>query len=241
MVNTFVAFDIETTGLRPGLDKIIEIGAVKVIDGGIKETFSRLINPQMALSEKIIQLTGITDNMLADAEDEKVVMSDFYDFLGNNIVLGHNVLFDYSFIKTFFYSNGINFEAQGIDTLYLSRMLHQELESRSLGNMCKHYKINLENAHRAYHDATATCALYFRLAEEFGEASEEIFQAKPLYYKVTKMQAITNKQKNYLLDLLKYHKINKQYILGELSVDALTKSQASRMIDSIILNYGRIL
>jgi DNA polymerase-3 subunit alpha (Gram-positive type) len=80
------------------------------------------------------------------------------------------------------------------------------------------------------------------MVEEFGEEKSEIFKVKELIYKPPKNQTITNKQKNYLLDLIKYHKINTQSVLNEVSsIDDLTKSQASRLIDKIILNHGRIL
>lgn len=241
MVNTFTALDVETTGLVPGKDKIIEIGAVKVVDGCLKEKYSELINQHIKLPENIIQLTGITDQMLYEAKEEKQVMSGLRDFLGDDILLGHNILFDYSFLKVYYKSQKINFESLGIDTLLLSRIFHQDLCSRSLENMCKCYGIEHSNAHRAYHDAMASYTLYFRLYEKYGVDYKDRFSPKPLMYKVPKVQSITNKQKNYLLDLLKYHKINTRCILGESSVDTLTKSQASKMIDRIILNYGRIL
>lgn len=237
-----MALDIETTGLVPGQDKIIEIGAVRIRDGQVTEEFTRLINPHMRLPDKIVELTGIQDHMLLGEEEEETVLSEFIRFAGDDILLGHNILFDYSFIKTSAAKKKIPFEKLGIDTLYLSRMLHADFKSRSLEKMCEYYGILNVDAHRALDDARAACTLYFKLYENFGMEKKELFTARPLYFKPPKYQAITGRQKNYLLDLIKYHKINTQLILKETaSVDELTKSQASRLIDNIISEHGRIL
>lgn len=242
VVDTFVALDIETTGLSPDKDKIIEIGALKVIKGQIVDQFSRLINPGIKLPDRIVEITGIQDDMLVEEEGEDQVIPQFIDFLEDNILLGHNILFDYSFIKAYMAKRRLTFVKQGIDTLTLSRALHSGLRSRSLASMCHYYGIHNPNAHRAFEDAKAASSLYFKMVEEFGEEKSEIFKVKELIYKPPKNQTITNKQKNYLLDLIKYHKINTQSVLNEVSsIDDLTKSQASRLIDKIILNHGRIL
>lgn len=242
MINTFVALDIETTGLVPDQDKIIEIGAIKYIDGEVIEEFKRLINPKRKLSQKITDITGIYDEMLNMQPDEDEVIPEFVKFLGNHIILGHNILFDFSFIKAYMIRKKETFSVSGIDTFYLSKILHKDLRSKSLQSMCNHYHIHNEHAHRALDDAKAASKLYFALYETFGQNNNELFTPKPLNYKLPKIQPITKKQKNYLLDLAKYHKINTQSVLcGNTSVDELTKSQASRIIDKIILKYGRIL
>lgn len=235
-LKTFVCFDIETTGLNPKDNKIIEIGALKVKDGKIVEVFSELIDPRMSLPEHIVELTGITDEMLVGAQEEDVVVPRFLDFLGTNLLLGHNVLFDYSFMKVAAKNLGYSFEKMGIDTLHLCKKLHPELKSRSLGSMCKYYNITNNNAHRAYDDAKATTLLYVQLMNQFYEDNPEVFRPTILQYKQKKTQSITEKQKKYLIHLLKYHKIE-----SGVTIDSLTQREASQWIDKIILEKGRII
>ncbi|MFU0828644.1 MAG: Exonuclease domain-containing protein [Lachnoclostridium sp.] len=235
-ITNFVCFDVETTGLSPVKDKIIEIGALKVKNGKIVEKFEEFINPQIELPERIVALTHITDDMLKNAETEEKVVGRFLDFVGDNIIMGHNIGFDYSFVKTAAVKCKRNFDNLGIDTLELSRVLLPDMESKSLESMCRHYNIINQNAHRAYDDAKATALLYVSLSNEFFSLKPEVFKPKPLYYKVRKINPITTKQKNYLLDLIKYHKIENIQ-----SVDTLTQSEASRIIDKIILKKGRII
>jgi DNA polymerase-3 subunit epsilon len=235
-ITTFVCFDIETTGLNPQSDKIIEIGAVKVKDGKIAGRFSELINPQITLPNLIIKLTGINDEMLKTADSELNVVTRFLEFAEDYVVLGHNIKFDFSFVKIAADRAHLSFEKRAIDTLDLSRKLHQDMESRGLESMCRHYNINNNHAHRAYDDAKATAMLYVNLCNDFYDENAEMFCPKPLIYKIKKVQAITNKQKKYLIDLLKYHKIE-----GIQSIDTLTQSEASRWIDRIILENGRLI
>jgi len=235
LTNTFVCFDIESTGLNPQQDKVIEIGAVKVRDGKVVGHFSELINPKIKLPLFISNLTGIDDEMLENADTEVKVIKRFLEFAEDYVVIGHKVKFDFSFIKTAAEKERLSFEKNGIDTLEISRKLHQNLDSRSLESMCRYYKINNNNAHRAYDDAKATALLYVELCNNFFNKDPDTFRPKPLIYKVKKVQPITNKQKKYLIDLLEYHKIG-----YEQSIDTLTQSEASRWIDRIILEKGRI-
>lgn len=233
MEQDFIAVDIETTGLSPVKDKIIEIGAVKVKDGKIVDQFSKLIDPKIELTERIVSLTGITDDMLEGKEQIETVIRQFCEFAEELPLLGHNVLFDYSFLKTAATKEKLSFERKGIDTLFISRVLHEELESKSLGSMCEYYGIVNENQHRAYDDAVAAMELYFKFANH-EKAEGAVLDAKPLVYKPKKIEPATQKQKNYLLDLLKYHKIEVRQ-----SIDTMTKSEASRLIDGILFQYGR--
>lgn len=236
MIDTFVSFDIETTGLIPTRDKIIEIGAIKVVNGKAVSGFKRFVNPKLSLPKKIIELTGINDSMLKDADEIEVVIREFLDYLEGYVILGHNILFDYSFIKVNAAKEKLEFDKEALDTLVLSRKLHKELESKTLTNMCKHYKIENKNAHRAFDDAKATAQLYFKLCEIFYKSENELFLPKRLIYKVKNDEPITNSQKNYLNDLIKYHKIENSH-----SISKLTKSEASKIIDKIIFEKGRII
>lgn len=235
MIEALISFDIETTGLSPVKDKVIEIGGIKIVKGKVVEEFSRFVNPYEHLSEKIIELTGIQNHMLKDAEDSDTVIGEFMDFIGELPVLGHNIIFDYSFIKIELSKKNIDFQRKGIDTLMLSRRFYPELESRSLESMCRYYGIKNDNAHRALSDAKASYSLYQKLYEEFYQSSPEAFEPENLIYKIKRQEPITKAQKNYLIDLIKYHKI--EFVQ---SLEKLTKSEASRYIDKIILEYGRI-
>jgi DNA polymerase-3 subunit alpha (Gram-positive type) len=235
-ITSFVCFDLETTGLSPVTDRIIEIGALKVKEGKIVERFTEFINPFIKLPFNIIRLTGITDDMVRNADTEETVVKRFLEFAGEYTVMGHNIGFDYSFMKTAAKRQKREFDKRGIDTLELSRKLLPDLESKSLGSMCRHYNIINQNAHRAYDDAKASALLYVSLCNEFYTQNPKVFEPKPLWFKVKKIQSISNNQKNYLIDLIKYHKIESIQ-----SIDLLTRNEASRMIDKIILEKGRII
>ena len=235
MENTYVVVDLETTGLQPARDRILEIGAWKVIDGKVTENFWEYVNPQMEISGRIQELTGISNEMVAGARTISEVFPEFAAFCEGYNLLGHNILFDYSFLKQQAVNMKIPFEKNGIDTLKIARVLLPELESRRLEALCEYFQIELTHAHRAYYDALATWQLYERLKEMAKVGQEEIFAPKELLYKPKKQSPITQFQKAYLNDLIKYHKIDLR-----VCVDSLTKSEASRMIDMIFSEYGRI-
>lgn len=234
-ITTFVCFDIETTGLSPETDRIIEIGALKVQEGKVIDRFNEFINPGIPIPENITRLTGISSHMLKDADTEDIVVERFIEFAKDYILLGHNIMFDYSFTKAAAKRLGLPFEKSGLDTLIISRKLLKDIESKSLTNLCRHYGIENRRAHRAYEDARATALLYVSLCNEFYIKHPEVFLPGLLNYKVKKVSPITSKQKNYLLDLIKYHNIDYMQ-----SVDELTRSEASKIIDKIILAKGRI-
>ena len=235
MVESYVAFDLETTGLRPKYDKILEIGAVKVICGEVTQTYETFVDCGAEIPERITQLTGITQEMVAGSSGTREAVERFLDFAGDSVLLGHNVLFDYSFMKRNVINLGGTFERKGIDTLAISRSCHPELPGKSLDKMAQHYGIPQTQHHRALDDALTAARLYERLKEEFGEVRPELFEASELVFKVKKEGPITNSQKVYLRDLLKYHRID-----SNVKIEMLTKSEASRMIDGIILQYGKM-
>lgn len=235
MIDSFVAIDLETTGLSPETNEIIEIGAVRVRKGEVVDELSILVDPNVPLNATVRELTGISDDMLMGQPVWDEIVEEVEAFIGDDILLGHNIKFDYSFLKCNFYKSGKKFEHMTLDTLYLARTLLSELPSKSLNNLCIHYGIVNEHAHRAVSDAKATMELYLRLAEEYEKNNQELFMPKPIQYKIKKDEPITARQKNYLLDLIKYHKINKVQ-----DIDLLTKSEASRLIDKIIFQYGRM-
>lgn len=233
MKDNYVALDLETTGLRPKYDRIIEIGAVRVREGKVVDTFRSFVNPGRTLEPAICELTGITEQMLVDAPQSEVAVAALLEFIGTDILLGHRILFDYSFVKRAAQYQKLSFEKEGIDTLKLSRKFLPDLESRRLPALCSHYGI-AHTAHRALDDARAASDLYLKLAELFYDGSEEDFKPQPLVYRVKKETPITKPQKERLYKLLDKHKINKDY-----NVEMLTRNEASRITDQILAKYGR--
>jgi DNA polymerase-3 subunit alpha (Gram-positive type) len=235
MIQDYVCVDIETTGLDPRCDKIIEIGAVKVRKGEIVETFQSFVNPGRILPEKIVELTGICDEDLRSAKSIEQVIPMFLDFSGEDMLLGHSVLFDYSFIKKAIVNmDGKNkYEKFGIDTLKISRKHLASLESRRLSYLCTYYGIE-QKAHRALGDAIATHFLYQRLLQNFYVGNELDFTANQLIYNVKRETPITKAQKERLSKLITLHNIDYLYDL-----DCLTRNEASRITDQILATYGR--
>lgn len=229
----YLAVDIETTGLNQENDRIIEVGAVLFEQGERVKSFSKLINPLIPLPPRIVELTGITEEMLLKAGTESEVLSEFYEFAGEEILLGHNILFDFSFLKVAASRMGKSFIKRGLDTLHLARLFHADLPSKSLDSMCKHYDIVRHESHRAVSDAIAAALLFEKMATNFRAEWEESFTEKELSYEPKKQEPMTAKQKKYLLDLVNYHRIE---IPPQL--DQFTKSSASKYIDKIILAYG---
>ncbi len=238
-VRDFVAVDLETTGLNPKRDKIIEIGAVRVRGGQAVGFFQQLINPGRNLSNAVKEITGLTDQNLEKAPSIHEVIPAFLDFAGDDYLLGHHVIFDFSFLKKAAINEGLVFEKEAIDTLTIARKYLPELESRRLVNLCQYFKIKHE-AHRALHDAQAAAELYERLLEKFysfdyeGEKKKNVFLPAKLIYQVKKEGPITPSQKVQLLRMLKYHAIDSEY-----DVDLLTRNEASRYLDHLILRFGR--
>ena len=163
----FVVFDLETTGLNSisasgSMDAIIEIGAYKVIDGVISESFSTFINPQRKLPDDIIALTGITEEMIKDAPTYEEVMPDFFKFCHGSILVGHNVAgFDFKFVDYYCSRLGYILENKMIDTLPLAQEL-LPLQHHKLNNIADHFKI-IFNHHRAIDDAYVTAKIFLEL------------------------------------------------------------------------------
>ena len=162
--NDVVVFDIETTGLDALTCEIIEIGAVKIKNGRIAETFETLIKPKSHIPDEIVNLTGITDEMVKDAHNIKQVLPDFYKFCYGTTIMAYNIDFDYKFINIAGIKQGYNFDMRQIDAMYLARAFIPGLKNFKLGTVCKKLGVSLENAHRAVHDATATAEVVIKLS-----------------------------------------------------------------------------
>lgn len=160
--SSYTVFDIETTGLSPKFCKIIEIGAVKIENGEITDTFSHFVNPEMPIPYNITKLTSITDDMVMEAPTIESVLPMFLEFAGDSVLVAHNAGFDTSFIKKFAKDMGLKIENTVVDTMTLGHILCPELGKFTLDRLCKHLGIKLLNHHRAVDDAQATAELFER-------------------------------------------------------------------------------
>lgn len=163
MTDSYIALDLETTGLEPKKEKITEIAALKVEHGQITGRFVTLVNPKRPLTERVVELTGITDDMLKDAPVIEDIIGEVLEFIGNLPLLGHNIRFDYSFLKQAAVNQKMEFECEAVDTLKVCRKLMPEQEKKNLGNACTYYKIEQPLAHRAEADALSAHFLYQKL------------------------------------------------------------------------------
>lgn len=160
LYDDYVVFDIETSGLNPHKDKIIEIGAIKYIDNKPVDEFSYLIDPEINLSEIVIKVTGITDKDLKGQKKIDEVLPLFLNFIENLPIIGHNVRFDYDFIEANIKKLNLNhIKNKIIDTLFLSRITIYDSKNHKLETLKEYLKLDY-NSHRAVDDCKTCNALY---------------------------------------------------------------------------------
>ena len=169
---TFICFDIETTGLSAARDKITEIGAVKVENGVITDTFSTFANPKMPIPQKITQLTGITDDMVKDAPSQSEAVGAFLEFAGDNVLVAHNAPFDTSFIAKACEDMGREYNYTSIDTVAISRAILTDIKNCKLDTVAKFLRLGDFNHHRATDDAEMLARIFInlcqRLTDDYG-------------------------------------------------------------------------
>jgi len=162
----YVVFDIETTGLDTLRDRIVEIGAVKVRDGEVVETFEQLINPGVLIPYEVSQINNITNDMIEYALPSNAALLKFQKFIGDSdFLVGHNAAkFDYPFLLSEFSRNGIHHAKMRIkDTIFIARQYLPFLKRYSLANLCRHFQIENQDAHRALSDALVTNQIFDQL------------------------------------------------------------------------------
>lgn len=163
--DTYVVFDIETTGFSPVTNRIIEIGAVKVENGQITDRFSTFVNPKVPIPFEIEKLTGINDSMVIDAETIENVLPRFLEFVKDAALVAHNANFDVSFIKENAKRQQIPVDFTYVDTVGMARMLLTGQAKYTLDAVAKTLKISLDNHHRAVDDAECTAEIFIKLIE----------------------------------------------------------------------------
>lgn len=161
----YVVIDFETTGLKPAKDEIIEMAAVRVVNGKITETFSQLVKPSHAVSLKITDITNITNDMLMSAPSINRVLPQFLGFIGNDVLVGHNIEnFDSQFLAIACLRFRFALNNQIVDTLPLAQQTLPKLKNHKLETLCDHFKVKNQNAHRALSDCEATYKVFEKLS-----------------------------------------------------------------------------
>ena len=196
--DTFVVFDLETTGFSPISDRIIEIGAVKVEQGRITERFSSFVNPKIPIPFKITQLTSINDSMVMDAPDIEAVLPQFLDFVGDAVLVAHNAGFDVSFIEQNMRYQDMTPDLTSVDTVAMARILMPTLAKFKLNVVAKALNISLENHHRAVDDAGAAAEIFVKFIKmlqdrdiydlkglnRFGASNGDAIRKLPTYHAI---------------------------------------------------------
>lgn len=168
--DTYVVFDTETTGLSAVYNTIIEIGAVKVKNGKVIDQFKMFVDPQEPISRKITEITGITDEMVKGAPLLEEALPKFKEFIGNAVLAAHNARFDMGFLNMGLKRIGLESLLNPvIDTVELARFLYPKMKNYKLNTLCDAFNIELNNHHRAYHDAEATGYLLWKMLLDLQE------------------------------------------------------------------------
>ncbi len=161
LTGEFICFDIETTGLHHNTDRITEIGAIRVRDGKILDTFSTFVNPQMPIPKKITELTGISDDMVKDAPPEETAVRNFLDFCGENAVLvAHNADFDTTFIRNACKRHDIPYTYTSLDTLAIAKSILRDIKDYKLNTIADYLRLGKFNHHRATDDAEMLAKIF---------------------------------------------------------------------------------
>ena len=171
--DSYVVFDLETTGLLPDKNKIIEIGAVKVVDGAITERFSTFVNPEVPIPYNIEQLTSIKDDMVLDAPRIEEILPEFMKFCEGTVMVAHNAEFDTGFIRKNCERMGLPFDFTIADTVALARILLPQLNRFKLDTVAKAVGVSLDHHHRAVDDAACTAEIFVKFIEMLHERGME--------------------------------------------------------------------
>ena len=230
---TYIVFDIETTGLSPQKEAITEIGAVKLMDGEVVDTFSKLVNPNRSIPQKITEITGITDDMVKDAPSIEQILPLFLEFCGKNPVVAHNASFDVSFIKAAAERLETTFDNPVIDTVGLSKELFPNEDKHNLEAVCRRMEVSLENHHRALDDAKATAEAFVKM-RQIKEESEDLI---PADFSVDKNPELLKKPYNHIIILSKnYTGLKNMYkLISKSNLDYFYKKP--RIPKSILAKY----
>ena len=238
MINEYIVLDLEMTGLSAKTDQIIEIGAIKICDGKMVDSYACIVNAHCSVPERIVELTGITDAMVQEGVEKDDAIAGLLDFLRGYVLVGQNLNFDYGFLKQWAVNHKRPLEAKACDTLKIARELLPVEQSKKLSSLCEFFHIERQREHRALDDAIETWKVFESLvkmaSEREGLDMERLFTPHPLTYHAKKQTPATKHQVQRLQEYREKHKIN-----DPIEWENLTRSEASRIMDKYVLNHGR--
>lgn len=230
----YTVIDLEMTGLNVKLDKVIEIGAVRVRNHKEEARFIALVNPGRTIPERVVELTGITNEEAAAGMAEDEAMQQLLAFIGEDVIVGHNVTFDYSFVKQWAVNKRIPLTLYACDTLRIARAILPGEQSKKLEDLCVYYQIERERAHRAPDDAAETHRILECMMKQCLPEKAELFVPRELTFKVKRQTPATAHQIERLREYRAQHDIR-----NEINWETLTRSEASRLQDKYYATYGR--
>ena len=240
----YVAFDLETTGLSSQKDEIIEIGAVRMQGGKELDRFQTFVNPRRRLEQKIVELTGITDAMLADAPSIETVLPEFLEFVGDRVLVAHNADFDTGFIREACRKQGLPYGFTSVDTLILSQNLLPHLNKFKLDVVSNALSLPDFNHHRAGDDAV-TCGLIFhKLTDKLRELElSRLQEINPAMMGLRSQSRLDNRHARHIILFAKnqvglrnlYHLISDANLKYFKRVPRIPKSELLRYREGLII------
>lgn len=241
LTDEFIAFDVETTGLNVQSERLTEIGAVKIKDGEIVDSFDTFVNPEKPIPGKITELTGITDAMVKDAPSEAEALKMFYDFCGNDILIAHNARFDMSFIQAAAKRSGVSCNYTYIDTVPLCKSLYK-IKNHKLNTVAEHLKLGDFNHHRACDDAEMLGRIFFDIAQKL-QSERDIHTVSEIKTKSTGEVNVRNLRSYHQIILAKnktglknlYRLISLGHIKYYYRQPRIPKSELMRWRDGLII------
>lgn len=231
----YCVIDLEMTGLSATRNQILEVGAVRVRGGTVTDCFSMLVNPKRPIPGEVQELTGITDAMVEKALSSDEVVPLMLEFIGDDIVVGHNVSFDYRFLKQWAVNHKISLNMKFLDTLKIARAILPGEQSKKLGALCQFFAVSREHAHRAVDDALATAAVLEKLKPMAREKKrDDLLRPGEIQIRVKKQTPATEHQIQRLKQYMELHHIG-----DDIPWETLTRSEASRIADRYRAKYGK--
>lgn len=223
---SFTVLDLETTGLNPAWDGIIEIGMIKVKDGEIIDKFETLVDPEMPIDPFITELTGISENDLKDAPTIDKLCNKVKDFIGADVIVGHNISFDINFLYDAILENlGVKLQNDFINTLRLSHRLAPEIKQHRLGDIANHFNIKGKE-HRALYDCELTLKIFAKFRELAVEQGYDLEKGLPQYNKGIDFSAIQGDSSKFKTD----HIFFNQAICFTGKLEKLERKSAAQLV-----------
>ncbi len=234
MLEEYVVLDLEMTGLSAKEDRIIEIAALHIKNGMIYDRYETLVNPGCAIPQRIQELTGITNEMVQGQMLYDEAVFKLLEFVGDRYIVGHNVIFDYSFMKQWAVNHKRKLDLYAYDTLKMARQCLPKEQSKTLEALCEYFKINRPDSHRAMADTMATWELFQCLLQLFQREHVNIRKPTLLQYRAKKQTPATKSQ---IEQIERYRAVHR--VTEEIDWEILTRSRASQIMEYYYKTYGR--